>query len=587
MNRDSRPIAKDVLGLAVAVALILAFSAWAEGHEDVVLRAMRDELSRTTANLRMANLDSPYYVGFLVTEFQNFELDCAFGTVSRREDTRRRCLSVDLRVGDYALDNSNFITDWSGLRPRQTWIAMEDNYDALRRDMWLATDRAYKDALEKLARKRAYVETRAITDLPEDFSREKAVVDIGLRVDLDVDKAYWERCVCEFSAIFSEFPEITDSKITFQAVALNRHFLNSEGSENTKGTLVFILEAEASAQAQDGQCVYDFEGFYARDLKDFPSKEAMAVKIRELAQTTADLAGAEAITEYVGPVLFTGQASAEFFRQLLGANISSPREPLVADEELSWQVKESKLAGKVNLRILPPSIDIVDDPTLTAWEGKPLVGWFRVDDNGVPAQRTSLVENGKLVSLLMSRQPTKKITASNGHGRGAFSLPVEGRLANLIVTPKETGAAQDLREQLIAMCKDAGLEFGIIVRKVRDPNFSLYHTNPDTRLTGTQWQYDLFPPIEAYRVYVGDEREELIRGLDFEGASVRALKDIAATGIDLDVHNFTLARDYELPASIVSPSVLVEEMEMKKTKTKPSKAPVLASPLAKSRRQLQ
>ena len=563
-----------ILGLFL-LALLPIFGV--QAAEDVVFKALEDELARTVQKLKMESLDKPYYVGYALTEFQDFELDGCFGNISRREDSRNRYLTVDLRVGDYAFDNTNFIGDYFGLYQQPVELSPEDSYEALRQDIWLATDQAYKRALEKLAQKKAYVQTKAITDLPEDLSREKPYTEVEPKINLSVDKTNWKDNVRELSAIFKGFPQINDSEVKFKAVAINRYFLNSEGFRSRRGKTILVLEASVSTQAEDGQSIYDFETFYARDLKDFPKKEKIAEKLKELARKTLDLSKAEQLTDYVGPVILTGQASGEFFRELLAANISSPRAPLLTDERFSDMVQKSKLSGKLNRRILPSFFNMTDDPTIDYWEGKPLIGGYKMDDEGVLAQKVSLVEKGKLVGLLMSRIPTKKIAQSNGHARGSVYQPCAGRQGNLIITSIEKTSFQDLKSKLLEYCKDTGLEYGIIVTKLRDKNFHL-QTDPNTDLSPAQIKAELCFPVEAYKINVKDGKETLIRGMEFEGTSVRALKDISEAGDDLNVYNFLLGHNFEIPASIVAPSILVEELELKKTEAKPSRLPRLKTP---------
>lgn len=569
--------------LAFAVYLTILLPAFhfsiAQQSDDIVFKAMKDELARTVEKLKMEDLQRPYYVEYVITEFQNLELDAAFGEITRKEDSRSRYFSIDLRVGDYSFDSTNFIGDWYGTRTPIERTVVDDNYEALRQDIWMATDRAYKDALERYARKRAYIQTKAITDLPSDLSKETPLVKIGPRVDLNIDKDDWEKTISALSSIFKEFPSIDDSELQFKAVAMNRYFLNSEGFKNRRGTFVILLEASASAQASDGQNIYDYESFSARNINDFPKEEKMATALRDLARKIVGLMDAEQPEAYVGPAIFTESASGEFFRQLLSANISSPQQPLFADERFSEMVQKSKLVGKLNFRVLPPFITAVDDPTIQDFNGMPLIGWFDVDDDGVAARKVSLVEDGKLVSLLMSRIPTRKIAQSNGHARGAVYIPPEGRQGNIIIASNEIMPYEDLKARLLDICRDMDLEYGIIIKKVRDKYFFL-QSDPDTDLTPAQRKAELCSPVEVYKVYASDAREEPVRGMEFEGMTVRTLKDIMAVADDTHVYNFMMGRNFEMPASIVSPSVLIEEIELKKTEKKPSKPPLLKSPLS-------
>jgi predicted Zn-dependent protease len=515
--------------------------------EDPVFGAMLDELERTKEKLKMENLDKPYYVEYTVTDFERFELDASFGTTNRKHEDRDRYLMVDLRVGDYSFDNTNFIGDWRGTRQNRNPLPIEDDYFALRQEIWLATDQAYKAALEQFAKKKAYVQTKTITDLPEDLSREDPIMLIEPRVELKVDKSYWENQVKELSAILKDYPRINDSEVKFKAVAVNRYFITNEQFVNRKGYIIFTLEVAVSTQAEDGQNIFNFETFYARSLQDLPARAVLAEKIRNLARTTLELGKAEQPSEYFGPVILTEQASGEFFRQLFAKNVSSPRTPLLADDRFSSMVQKAKLPRKLNRRILPAFMDVVDDPRVDHWNGSPLIGSYQVDDDGIPSQEVCLVENGKLLNYLMCRIPTEKIKKSNGHARGSLFAPANARASNMIFTIEESAqedamgkmSFQDLKKKLIEYCKDIGIEYGIIITKLRDRNFYM-DTDEDTELTPVQRKADLTFPIEAYKVYVEDGREELIRGMEFEEASVRALKDIIYSGGDHYVHNYLM-----------------------------------------------
>ena len=94
----------------------------------------------------------------------------------------------------------------------------------------------------------------------------------------------------------------------------------------------------------------------------------------------------------------------------------------------------------------------VDDPLLDGRSRArpPLFGAYRVDDEGVPAQRVSLVEKGVLKSLLMSRTPRKEIEHSNGHARAARFAGPRAHVGTLVVTGahgvSRAGAARRARQ---------------------------------------------------------------------------------------------------------------------------------------------
>src|SRR5262249_58431810 len=107
--------------------------------------------------------------------------------------------------------------------------------------------------------------------------------------------------------------------------------------------------------------------------------------------------------------------------------------------------QQSVLAGKLGQRVAAPTLSLVDDPLLASGPGKaPLLGNYRVDDEGVPAQRVSLIEQGVLKSLLMSRTPRKQIARSNGHGRAPRFAGVRAHVGTLVLTGDKALKRADL-----------------------------------------------------------------------------------------------------------------------------------------------
>ena len=570
------------LFLLVIFSLFLGHSCPAQSlEEDVVYKAMKDELGRTMEKLQMENLEKPYYVSYTVNQFQTMRITAGFGALTNSSRTTRRFLTVDLRVGDYTFDNTNFVADYGGISPSYSALPLEDDYDAIRHKIWLLTDRAYKQALETLAKKRAYIQNKTITDLPEDFSKEDPCTYSEPKVSLEVDSAYWVGTVKELSSVFTQYPALNDWRIQVTKVASDQYFVNSEGSKNRQGESLIFLETLVSTQAEDGQEVFNFKTYNFRDEKDLPEKEKLMADVKKLAQATLEAAQSEPLTEYVGPVIFTGQAAGEFFRQLFAANIGGPRSPLLADERFSFLMTKPKLVGKLNRRIMPEFLSIKDDPTISQFDGLPLIGAYEVDDDGVRAQSVSLVEKGRLVNLPMSRIPTKKIKGSNGHARGTVNSSPEGRLSNLIITSDQGMNYDELKKKLIEYCKDVDLEYGIVVKRLKDKNIDMERSfDFSYYMGGSRKEKELTVPLEIYKVWVKDGREEAVRGVEFEGVTIKTLKDITEAANDYYVHNFLLGHDDELPASIVAPSILIEEIELKETEAEALKPPYLKSPIS-------
>jgi predicted Zn-dependent protease len=549
--------------------------------QDPVMKAMEDELGRSLGKLKMGKLEEPYYVEYTVKDVTSTEITASFGALISSDEENYRDLSVDLRVGDYSFDNTNYIAGgpygFSFGGPDR--VVKEDDYGALRHELWMATDEAYKSALEAISQKRAYVQTRQFEEMPHDMSKAKPCVDIGERAELEIDREAWNVRVTKISSVFRKHPGITSSRVDFRANVINQYFANTEGSRDLAPHPLFGLEVRATAQAEDGMELDDFVNFYSGTEEGLPSAAEIEKKVEEMAASLEKKAKAPVAEDYVGPVLFTGQASAEFFGQLFGQNVSNPRGPLAENEMMQQMIPGGKLAGKMGRRVLPDFLDVIDDPLLPDWNGRELVGGYRVDDDGVPAERVELVQDGKLTGLLMSRIPTKKVEKSNGHGRCEVGFVV-GRMSNLVVQPEKTSSDEELLEELRAMCRDFDLEYGLVIEKMSEAG----GPGPGGRYFG-QMQASpklLSDPVTVYKVDVKTGKKELVRGWEFSSVTLRSMRDVIAAGGERYVYNFMSRMapwgNGAIPTSIVSPSVLVEEMELKKVSGETPKPPILANP---------
>jgi TldD protein len=510
---------------------------------DAVLGAMQDELARSVSKLQIKDLDKPYFIEYEVLDADVLSVSASFGGVVYSNRSRSRALSVDVRVGSYDFDN-----DPMGM-PRQ--VAIEDDYRALRHEIWLATDAAYRQAVEQLVRKRAFLKNRVSVEDEKvpDFSREEPTVAVAARRALEIDRARWERQVREWSAIFRQFPAIKQSGVSFQAQLTHKYLVNSEGTRVRRPGLLVTLEAYAATQAADGMWLNHSVPFHALELSELPPPAEISAAIKKMAEELTRLQSAPLFAEnYVGPVLMTGQASAEMFAQLLAPELCSRRPPV----GMSNGEDQSELANRINRLVLPSSVSVFDDPTQQRAADRSLIGAFQVDDQGVAARRVSLVERGVLKNLLLSRRPRKDMPRSNGHGRSGAVGYASAQIGNLFIQATEGKSYDELKQELIRMCKTQSMPYGIIVKHL------------STRGGG-----GLADPVLAYKVFVEDGREELIRGANTGDLSVRQLRQIEAVGNDSFVHNQIEGRGgpgggMGVGTSVIAPSVLLEELELKK-----------------------
>jgi TldD protein len=510
---------------------------------DPLLQVMHEELGRSKAHLKMDNVAAPYYIEYRLTDFEIYTAEASFGAVLEEERSHVRLLRVVVRVGDYKLDS--YYGPGTGA---VDFATLDDNPMALRRRLWLATDQAYKAASLALASKQALLSQYSSDEPIGDFAPEPPLRVIGLLAKLDFPPDQWRQAIEKATKLYRIDPKIESlsAKLIFRAV--NDYFVNTEGTATREGFSVYSLQLSASTQADDGMTLARSPSFAGPSISDLPSEEKLLVDTSKMLQSLKDLRDAPMVEEdYRGPILFSNDAASDIFASLIGANVLGVR-PKPGESGRTTGEFSSNYKG----RVLPTFLTVVDDPTMKTFEGKGLVGSFEFDTEGVRAAPVTVIQDGILVNYLLGRTPIRDFPESNGHGRGASGQAPSPSIGNLILRPKESTSPSELKKKLIEMCKDRGLPYGYYIE-------TLYELNP--RL--------------LYRVYVGDGHEELVRGAVFNELDTRALRgDLVAAGNDPLVSN----RDAAVPTTVIAPSLLFDELEVKRTDKKNDKLPEYPPP---------
>lgn len=527
----------------LAALLLLAAAAPLPAADDVIRKAMQDELARSMQQLRLNDLDKPYFIAYTVQDGTTTAASATFGSLTASEDTHVRLLTVEVRVGDYALDNSNFFSIPSGaagvtrLFGGTLGIPLDDDYQELRRQIWLATDSAYKKALEDIARKRAAMRSKTRSEQLADFSKEmpSTITDDASPVAMTLAEA--ERTVKELSAVFKTLPASFISSVRLRASSVRTHYLNSEGTSFTRLTPSLSLVAVAGTQAADGMPLHDFLAAYGRSKNDLPSPAEFTARLGEMGERLQRLREAPQLERYNGPVLFEEQAAAELFCQLFAPRLLAARLPLADSPQLEAFLAslENPFLDKIGSRVLPESFSVVDNPTLADYNKMPLAVHYLVDDEGVPARETRLVEHGILKTLLTTRSPVSGIGQSNGHRRGAGILP-----SNLIVTADGGLSEAALRERFIQMLKQRDKEFGIVIRRLGNPALKASPEDLGAMLMQRGRNDERVDnPILAYKLYA-DGHEELVRNLELTQIGAATFREILAASDSPTVYSAPL-----------------------------------------------
>ncbi len=550
----------------------LAFRASAQKEgvaDDVVLRAMRDEMARLK-QLR-ASTDPPYYVEYALDDLESYSVSATFGGLLHERPTKVRLPRVTVRVGTPEMDNTNYVFSgfYSGSRFDPENFPLDDNYEALRQGFWLATDRAYKGAIEAIGRKRAALRNITQTDSLPDFSAAPPVVQQGDLSREAVDQEGWRARAISLSAIFNSYPEIQESGVEVDCGQSRSYFLSSEGSAVTFLDALAYVRIQGRGQAADGMLLRNHAQVNALQSARLPGE----AELRQIATTVASdlksMLAAPVGESVVGPVLFDAGAGAQLFAELLSGALPATRKP-VGQPGRPLPYRPGIFEGRIGSRVLPDTFTVVDDPTQREWRGQPLLGHYRADMEAVVPEPLTVIENGVLKSLLSTRQPTRDTKASNGRARlpGAFGAKIAA-ISNLFVQSSEAVPAKALKDQLLKMISDRGKPYGMIIRKMDFPSSA--STSELRRLIQGQ-EHPISLPLLAYRVFA-DGREELVRGLRFRNLNARTLKDIITAGDDLQAFHFLGSpapfslvggSNYVYTSTVVAPSILFEDLELER-----------------------
>lgn len=516
----------------------------AEAVSDPILRALQGELTRSKAQLKMDNVDSPFYIEYRIFDVEQFDASAAFGALREQNRTRLRLLRAVVRLGDYKLDS--FFNAGQGI---SDILPLDNDELAIRHQVWLATDQAYKRASEAFSNKKAQLKQLNIDQPVDDFAKAEPVVSIGPTAKLDVDASKWTKMLESATSVYRSDTQIQTFLASLNFTVLSQYFVNTEGTVTRHGSAHYQILLSASEQAPDGMRLERAPQYTANHIEELPTPDEFQKDALNLVRDMKTLREAPVVDEeYRGPVLFSNDAATDMFFDLIVPNVlgrrPAPGRPArtVGAFASSWRA-----------RVLPDFISVVDDPTVDTFAGHGLGGSYKVDDEGVPAAPVTVVDKGTLVNYLIGRAPIRDFAVSNGHGRASGNGNTSPAPGNLFFRPAKTSTREELKKQLLDECRTRGLKYGYFVDTL-GPRLS---------------------PRMLYRVWTDDGHEELVRGAVFNELDIRALRsDLVAAGDDPLVSNRT-----GLPfMTIVSPSVLFDELEVKRADNTKEKLPDYPAP---------
>ncbi len=539
--------------LALALSALLAASpALASGHAFDAAAAA--ELSRAK-DLKEPGYQPPYYVSLTGIDVDSWERRCLFGAESFAGHFRQRLLTPDVRVGSYAMDNraSGAVSDFKGV-----FVASQDDEFSLRHSIWQALDSSYKDASADFLRKEAQRETQGKADYDtDDLTREEPRVAVGAKPADDWDRAQLSRDCRQASAVFRRAPWLLDGEASVRARRQWSRLLDTEGSRVDFPRDTVELELEAQAVASDGMKLDSMRRFTASSPEGLPSAAKLQAEAADMIKTLERLKSASTTSPFSAPALLDPSVSA--------AVVLSIGQRLSGEEQRNPSGAQT-FKGKLGKPVMDRHFTLVDDPTLSVWDKTPLLGHYDFDDQGVAPSRVTLIDHGVLKGLLLSRYPVVGFDHSNGHGRASFAgyMP-QGSPGVLMLSSSAPIEQERLLKILRRECRRRGKPYGIWIKRLR--------TFAQQEGTADETSIRLMPEL-VYLVDAKTGKLTLVRNLDVVGTPLEMLSNILYAGQDEQVRNGV----HGVPVSVVTPSLLLGEVELQRSETKPEKQPILPPP---------
>ena len=504
----------------------------------------------------------PYFLSYSVADAQSISLTAQYGAITGDEENHSRMADVQVRLGSPVLDNTHGDHRTSALTTMP--LPLGDDRAAIERTLWFATNRGYGKALDSLEKVKTEQQVRAKEeDTSADFSAEKPQVDeLPAASPLQVSKPEWENRLREITGLFRAHNDVYFDTAVMQSTHQTDYFVSSEGARVATPNEVARLVIVARTRAADGMDLFRVETWEADSPQHLPEQATLIAKTEALAKNLEDLRKAPITEPYNGPAILSGRAAAVFFHEVLGHRLEGQRQR--GDQEGQTFTK------LLNKPILPSFLSVSDDPTMRTYDGHPLSGYYAFDDEGQPARRVDLVQDGVLKTFLMSRQPVSSFGSSNGHGRAETGKMPVGRQGNLIVTSTKSVSDAELREMLKAEAKKQGKSYGLYFEDISS-GFAVTTRNSPQAFSVI--------PLVVYRVYVDGRPDELVRGVSIVGTPQAALSSILATGSKDDIFNGECgAESGTIPVSAVAPAMLMSSIETQRQAQGTSRPPIVPPP---------
>lgn len=549
----------------VYILFLLSSFNFSSEPNDIILKSMKEELSRFFSQLKGKTEYPVYFLGYEAWKSNGWNVSVKMDAVAYENEWDNLIAVCDARVGTPQLDSTHEIKsqdDNDNIKRIDSMLISMDSTDAIKSDLWILADKAVKDVIERYTK---VIANKNITAEEEDKSGD-FIYDVGVSTyyNLIENEKFDRKRIIEIlknlSSDMKNYSFLIDGFIRFGFSNDTRYIVNSQGTSIVEGERKYYLIWELYSRSHDGTDLSVYRSYHFKNINDMPDYKKLNLEFKNDILTLDRQLKAPNLAPYSGPAILKNRAASVFWHEIFGHRIEGHRQ--------KGEREGHTFADKIGKQIMPSFINIYDDPTLEYYKGFFLNGHYIYDDEGVKSSKTVLVENGILKNFLMQRVPVRGINISNGHGRRSSGYMSVARQGNLIIEFKNPVSYDELEKKLIELIKISGKPYGLIINDIEGGYTYTQRTMPQS--------YTILIK-DAVKVYP-DGRKETIKGLNMVGTPLQTFSKIIAASDDYAVFNGSCgAESGWVDVSAVSGSILFSEVETQKI-TKSSKKPPLLPP---------
>lgn len=460
----------------VMLFIVLSFSFQLMAQDQIVFQAMTDEMNRNLDSLERDE-NKPFYISYSLSTSKVQTVNAVFGSLTNADEKIVRGWNSRVMVGDYLMNDENYSDDQNLDVAYLSYpsIPLKDDYLAIRRFFWIATNNIFEEASRLYSSKKENLKRHEIEYTAPDFDQvaptQLFVKNEGGLVEMDVAKSF----VTRLSKEFNGHSDIMRSAVNWNAVSSDIYFQNSEGTSYQIPFNLVVMTVSADVLDDEGNFHSDDFSVvlkYSQELVD--SYDKVKNQLNDLVRNVKKKSVSEnSLDSYYGPVLLADELTASFFLQNLSSGnggITGYREMLTmqSKQQAINYFKEFNKSVELEERVAGNGLNVWALPKATEFRGQPLTGTVIIDGEGVvPPDTIHIVKNGVINERLNSRTPLPKAMKSNGHSLNQVfggNLSKSVSPSNLLIDFKLKFSLEELKMKLMEKVNEDGLEFGLLIR---------------------------------------------------------------------------------------------------------------------------